>query len=220
MSFFLIPPERFLSHPVPAPSPFRSRQDRSREREAKRDAVLLTAVRMFNERGFHASSLDDVAAALGVSKPTIYHYLGNKEQVLIECVSRGLEALLEAVDASGQETGSGLDRLRRFLCRYSEIIMGDFGRCVVRVGDESLSSEGAAQFRARKREIDLALRRMIEAAIADGSMRPVDVRLTGFALAGALNWPARWHSASGPEQPPEIARDMVNILIDGLRPAP
>ena len=208
-----------MPSPAPLPSPFRSREDRSREREAKREAVLLTAVRLFNERGFHASSLDDVAAALGVSKPTIYHYLGNKEQVLIECVTRGLEALLEAADVSGQEPGNGLHRLRRFLRRYAEIIMDDFGRCVIRVGDESLSPQGAAQFRARKKDIDLAMRRMIEAAIADGSMRPVDVRLTAFTLAGALNWPARWQSASGPQQPGEIARDMVDLLIDGLGPA-
>ena len=189
-----------------------------RDREAKREAVLLAAVRLFNDRGFHASSLDDVAAVLGISKPTIYHYLGNKEQVLIECVSRGCDALLGAAHASVQEPGGGLDRLRHFLRHYAEIIMDDFGRCVVRVGDESLSPQGAALFRARKKEIDQAMRGMIDAAIADGSMRPTNIRLTAFALAGALNWPARWHSASGPQQPAQIAHDMVDILIDGLRP--
>ena len=81
-------------------SPFRTATERLAERESKREAVLRAAVRMFNARGFHATSLDDVAASLGVSKPTIYHYLGAKDQVLFECVTRGIEQLRAAVDAA------------------------------------------------------------------------------------------------------------------------
>ena len=85
-------------------SPFRTQAERQAEREQKRDAVLRAAVRMFNSQGFHATSLDDVAASLGVSKPTIYHYLGNKDQVLFECVTRGVEQLRSAADAARAET--------------------------------------------------------------------------------------------------------------------
>lgn len=203
-----------------APSPFRTREEKIREREEKREAVLRAAVRMFNARGFHATSLDDVAASLGISKPTIYHYLGNKEQVLIECVTRGLEPLRRAAEAARHEPGSGLDRLRRFLVHYAQINMDDFGRCVVRTGDESLSREGAAQFRAGKRGIDLALRGLIEDAIADGSIAPVDVKLAAFTLAGALNWPARWHDPAGPVPVDQIAATLVDILTNGLAPRP
>src|SRR3546814_16031755 len=72
------------------PSPFRSREERDLERIEKREAVLKAAVEMFNARGFHATSLDDLAASLGISKPPIYHSLGNKDQVLLECLTRGL----------------------------------------------------------------------------------------------------------------------------------
>lgn len=200
------------------PSPFRSREEKIRERAEKREAVLRAAVRMFNARGFHATSLDDVAASLGISKPTIYHYLGNKEQVLIECVTRGLEPLRMAAEAAKDEPGSGLDRLRRFLLHYAQINMDDFGRCVVRTGDEALSPEAAAQFRARKRDIDLALRGLIEAGIADGSIAPVDVQMAAFTLAGALNWPARWHDPAGPKPADEIAASLVEIVTGGLAP--
>ena len=179
---------------------------------------MHAAVRLFNERGFHAASLDDVAASLGVSKPTIYHYLGNKEQVLIECVGRGLDSLRAAIETARDEPGSGLDRLRRFMLCYAENVMDDFGRCVIRTGEECLSAEGAARFRARKREIDDALRSMIEAAIADGSMEPADVRMTAFTLAGALNWTARWHSSAGEWTPARIAEHVVTTLMRGLEP--
>src|SRR4051812_18453505 len=113
-------------------SPFRTQAERAVEREQKREAVLRAAVRMFNSQGFHATSLDDVAASLGVSKPTIYHYLGNKDQVLLECVTRGVQQLRAAAEAAHAAPGTGFDRLRDFLTRYAEIIMDDFGRCVIR----------------------------------------------------------------------------------------
>src|ERR1700741_4448445 len=84
-------------------SPFRTQAERAVEREQKREAVLRAAVRMFNSQGFHATSLDDVAASLGVSKPTIYHYLGAKDQVLLECLTYGVEQLLAV--AAGPDRG-------------------------------------------------------------------------------------------------------------------
>jgi AcrR family transcriptional regulator len=111
----------------PADSPFQSPQQRSKARAAKREAVLRAAVQMFNERGFHQTSLDDVAASLGISKPTIYHYLGNKDQVLLECVTIGLSQLLEAAEESRRSAGNGAQRLIAFLTRYAQVNMDDFG---------------------------------------------------------------------------------------------
>ena len=122
-------------------------RERVADREQKREAILQAAVRMFNSRGFHATSLDDVAASLGVSKPTIYHYLGNKDQVLLECLTRGLEQLQQEAEKARAGSGSGLDRLKQFLRRYAEINMSDFGRCVIRTDVTALSPESGERFR-------------------------------------------------------------------------
>src|ERR1700759_4074990 len=123
-------------------SPFRTAKQREAERVAKREAVLNAAVEVFNERGFSATSLDDVAARLGVTKPVIYHYLGSKEQVLLECLGRGIEEL-EAVAARARaDHRGGADRLRAFLIGYAEVTMQPFGRCVVLTSDHELSAEG------------------------------------------------------------------------------
>lgn len=200
------------------PSPFRSSRTNAAERADKRAALLLAAVRMFNERGFHATSLDDVAASLGVTKPVIYHHLGNKEHVLFECVAHGLRELQAAAAQSHQIPGSGLDRLKAFLHRYAEIIMGDFGRCIIRTADETLSPDARLRFRALKREIDDALRGMIEQAAADGSASVADVRITAFTFAGALNWPARWYRPEGSIPPAKMALAMVDTLCAGIEP--
>jgi AcrR family transcriptional regulator len=199
-------------------SPFPDRNARAEMRARKREAVLLAAVRMFNERGFHATSLDDVAARLGITKPVIYHYFGNKDQVLLACVRRGVDQLIAAGDAARGMAGSGLDRLRAFLRGYALVIMDDFGRCVVRTGDELLSPESRAEFRAIKREVDETLRALIAEAVADGSAEVEDARIAGFAIAGALNWPARWQRADGAMTAEQVANGLADVLIRSFRP--
>ena len=199
-------------------SPFPSPEEKRSTRAAKRDAVLRAAVQMFNERGFHQTSLDDVTASLGISKPTIYHYLGNKDQVLLECVKIGLGQLISAAEEARARSGTGADRLSAFLVRYAEINMDDFGRCVIRTGDEALVPESRKRFRELKRQIDTHMRGLIQDGIADGSLAPCDPKLAAFAFAGALNWPARWHDPMGSESPGELARQMVALLGQGYLP--
>lgn len=198
--------------------PFRNAKEREQERAAKRDAVLRAAVRMFNQRGYHTTSLDDVAASLGISKPLIYHYLGAKDQVLFECLRIGLVRLREAAEEASSQPGTGLDRLKIFLRRYGEVIMDDFGRCVIRTGDEVLAPESRTQFRALKREIDQALRRFMREAADDGSAKVSDVKLTSFAFVGALSWSARWQEPEGDLPPSEIAGRLADILVRGIEP--
>ncbi|CAN5247311.1 TetR/AcrR family transcriptional regulator [soil metagenome] len=200
--------------------PFPDRDERVRMRLRKKEAVLLAAVRMFNQRGFHASSLEDVATALGITKPVIYHYFGNKDQVLLACVRAGVDQLLDAAEAAKSMPGTGLIRLREFLRRYALVTMTDFGRCVVRTGDEMLSPESRLEFRAIKREVDRSLRHILEEAVADGSAVVDDIRIAAFALAGALNWPARWHKHDGPKSVEKTAEDLADFLVKALLPRP
>ena len=199
-------------------SPFRSTRTNDGERREKRQALLVAAVRMFNERGFHATSLEDVAASLGVTKPVIYHHLGNKEQVLFECVRLGLAELSLGAEQAKATTGTGLDRLKTFLRSYAESVMGDFGKCVIRTGDELLSPQSRIDLRALKSEIDATLRSLIEEAVADGSANVSDVRLTAFTFAGALIWPARWFRPDGELGSRDMAHRLVEVLCNGIMP--
>lgn len=200
------------------PSPFRNAAERRADREAKRDAVLLAAVRMFNERGFHATSLDDVAASLGVSKPTIYHYLGNKEQVLLSCLGRALDELWTSALAAREARGNGAERLKSFLASYAEFNMTDFGRCLVITRENELSEDGARQFRADKRRIHEMMRDMIEDGRNDGSIACDDANLLAFTIAGALNWPALWFRPDADHAASDLARSMIAMLAAGMDP--
>ena len=197
-------------------SPWLKPKERVLQRELKRDAVLHACLQSFNERGFRATSLDDVAASLNVTKPTIYHYFSNKDEILFECVRLGLEGIREAAEAVERKGGSGLDRLKALMHDYAVIMTKDFGMCVTRTADNELSDESRARFRILKREIDAIVRGVIEDGMKDGSIETGDVRLMTFTLAGALNWIARWYDPRGPLTPEQIAQGTVATLVRGI----
>jgi len=201
-------------------SPWPKPADRERERALKREAVLRTAVEFFNDKGFHATSLDDVALALNVTKPTIYHYFSNKDEILFECVRFGLERIREGAEAVEKQGGSGLDRLKGLMRNYALVMTDDFGMCVTRTADHELSAESRARFRALKREIDTTIRGVVEAGMKDGSIAAGDVRIVTATLSGALNWIARWFDPDGPLGPEEIADGCVATLVNGIAAKP
>lgn len=200
-------------------NPFLNQEKKQQERQAKRDAVLLAAVKIFNQQGFHATSLDDVAHSLGISKPTIYHYLGNKEQVLLTCVEIGLQQLIEAANAVAAEPISGFEKLRRFLLMYGSRNLDDFGRCVILTGDDALSTEGLEKFKALKRIVHQALLQIIIEAQADQSIsNEHDAKILAATLAGALNWAVKWYKPDGAYTAEATIRQMVDILTLGFKP--
>lgn len=185
--------------PTPAPaSPWAGSEERQRQRQAKRNAVLTTAAQLFNERGFHATSLDDIAARLHVTKPTLYYYVKNKDEILLACVSKGLDMTLAGIEASRAAGGNVVDQLRACMQVYADIVMQPFGMCLIRVGDEEVPEPARSELRRLKSEIDLAFRRLVAQGVQEGSLNPCDPKMTAFVIAGALSWIGRWYQ---PEEP-------------------
>ncbi len=200
----------------PIPAPWADAARRERDRAAKREAVLIAAVRLFNTRGYHATSLDDVATALGVTKPTIYHYFANKDDILFECVRRGLDGLTGAARQASAQGGMAADRLRALLIAYGVLITDDFGLCVARTQDHLLTPDSRARFRALKRGIDRILRGVMTGGQADGSLSVADVRIAAFTAANALNGLGQWFDPAGPLSREEVARATADVLLGGM----
>lgn len=195
-----------------------SARTRAQLREEKRQAVLLAAVRLFNAKGFHSTSLDDVAEALQVTKPTIYHYFKSKDDVLFECCQVGLRDMTAAFGAAMAQGGNGAVRLRALMVSYGLLMTRDFGMCITRTADSELSPSSLVRFRALKRDVDQFLRRAIREAMADGSIATADVHLTAFTISGAINWIGRWYAPEGPLSAQEIAEGIADRLMTGLAP--
>ena len=205
--------------PLPAaPSPWRGNRERLRNRELKRDAVIRAAAREFNRKGYHNTSLDDIAARLEVTKPTVYYYVTSKEQLLFECFVAGVEQIRAAFRAVRELAVPARERLNAVLRHYGEAVASDFGWCMVRAEDQDLSPAMSRHIKSLKSEIDQGIRRLIREGIQDGSIEPCDPKMTAFALAGALNWIAHWYREDQSLTGAQIAAAFVTIFEGGLRP--
>ena len=198
-------------------SPWDKTADVRHEKDAKRDAVLRTAAQIFNEKGFHATSLDEVAERLQISKPTLYYYVKNKDDILFQCVSRGLDLMQQAIHVVGQSGGTAHDKLVAAMRQYAEITTMDFGMCVIRVGEDPLPPESRSKLRRMKGAIDHEFRELIRQGIAEGSMVGCDPKMAAFAIAGALSWIGRWYRPDGSQTPQEIADQFIMLIESGLR---
>ena len=201
-----------------AASPWRGNRERLRDRELKRDAVIRAAAREFNRKGYHNTSLDDIAARLEVTKPTVYYYVTSKEQLLFECFVAGVEQIRAAFRAVRELAVPARGRLNAVLRHYGEAVGSEFGWCMVRAEDQDLSPAMSRHIKSLKSEIDQGIRRLIREGIQDGSIEPCDPKMTAFALAGALNWIAHWYREDQSLTPAQIAGAFVTIFEGGLRP--
>ncbi|MBS0365405.1 MAG: TetR family transcriptional regulator [Proteobacteria bacterium] len=202
------------------PSPWQASRERHRDRELKREAVIRAAAREFNRKGYHNTSLDDIAARLQITKPTVYYYVTSKEQLLFQCFIGGVEQIRAAFRAVEGRRAPARVRLNAVLRHYGEAVASDFGWCMVRAEDQDLSPAMSRHIKALKSEIDHGIRQLIHEGIQDGSIAPCDAKMAAFALAGALNWIAHWYRENQSLTGAQIASAFVAIFEGGLAPRP
>jgi len=193
--------------------PFESRR---RARDEKREAVLRAAVQLFLEQGYHGTTLNDVAERLNITKPALYNYFRGKDDILYECWAIGQERVddcIEEIDAGG---GIGLAKLRKLIVRYAEVMTTDYGKSFVRFDVHDIPEHNRKLVTAAKKKIDRTFRRYIRDGIEDGSVRPCDIKLSAFAIAGSLNWIGHWYQSGGALPAEDIAAEFAIRLTEGL----
>jgi AcrR family transcriptional regulator len=198
--------------------PWKAFQVRQRNLDTKRDAVLQTAAHLFLEHGYRRTSMSELGTRLKITKPALYYYFRNKEEILVECYRLGIAAIEELLDEAAVRQGNGLNKVRAYVEAYAKaVVTHDFGRCVAMLDDAELSPKARREVRDLKRKIDMAIRGYVEEGIADGSVGPCNAKLASFALAGAVNWIGTWYRPEGVLSADEIASEFANLLTDGLR---
>ena len=190
--------------------------DRRRDPGAKRKAVLKTAAQLFLEKSYGRTSMNDVAERLHITKPALYHYFDNKEDILVECYRLGVGLIDETLGDIADRGGTGLQKVEAFVRSYATVMTVNFGRCVMRLDEGDLTEDARMEVRAYKRKIDRRLRSFIQEGIADGSIARCDTKIAAFSIAGSLNWICMWYEPDGPLSPGEIATQFARILTQGL----
>lgn len=202
-----------------ADNPFAGAGGETRDdlRRAKRMAVLLTGARMFNERGYDRTTLDAIAAELEVSKRTLYYYIKNKDDILFQCNTMAYEFLQPTLEVCADATLPPLDRIRTLMRAYAQVLSQDFGACLVLIQESVLTRESFAVLREIRRRMDMTLRGLIEAGIADGSIAPCEPKLASAALFGSFNWLPHWRAAAKVPSYEAVGDAFLDLFFRGLR---
>jgi len=206
--------------PAPESSPWLPFESRRRARDEKREAVLRTAVQLFLEQGYHRATLNEVADRLNITKPALYNYFRSKEDILFECWVMGQERVEDRIAEIESAHENGLATLRMLVHAYAATMASDFGASLVRFNVADLSEPNQKITLAGKRRIDRAFRNAIKQGIADHSIKPCDVKLTAFAILGALNWIGHWYKPGGELSPDQIADDFAIRLTADIAKRP
>lgn len=190
---------------------------RNQDFELKKVAILEAAARLFAAKGYKDASLNELAVALRVTKPTLYYYFSNKDDILRSIKNHVHDEFVTALVAIRESDQRAIEQLEDAMRRFIDIICSDFGKAILHIHDRVLSKASRNSIRDRTEEIDGHLFAIYERAIADGDLRALDRKVIHYTLFGALNWNPNWYDPQG-RIPLRRLRDLqVTILLDGLR---
>jgi AcrR family transcriptional regulator len=183
----------------------------------KKQAILRAAAALFRERGYERTRLDDIAQALNVTKPTLYYYVKNKEDILVEILQTGFGEIRRELTGLDRNAQSGAAILRLLVMRCADWVTGEFGVCVTRNFLTTRAPENFARLRKAHRVVERELRKTITLGIEDGSLRPCEPWIVAAAILGSLNWMAFWYEAA-PERrsAAELGAAYLDLFIEGI----
>ena len=185
-----------------------------------RESLLAVAVKLFNERGYDGTSMEDLSRKLGITKSAIYHHVPSKEELLRLATGRALDALFAEVDRLEVVDGPAIDRLEH-LVRGSVVLLANelpFITLLLRVrGNTKVEREALA----RRREFDHLVAGLVAKAAAEGDLRSdIDPAVAARLLFGMVNSLIEWYRPGGTAAADDLAATVVAVAFDGLRVRP
>ncbi|HEY3466718.1 MAG TPA: TetR/AcrR family transcriptional regulator [Amycolatopsis sp.] len=181
------------------------------------ESLLQVAVKLFNERGYDGTSMEDLSRKLGITKSAIYHHVPSKEELLRLAVDRALDGLFEVAESTDRLDGRAIDRLEH-LVRGSVLVLADrlpFVTLLLRVRGNTKVERAAL---ARRREFDRLVTDLVKQAEAEGDLRPdVDPSVTARLIFGMVNSLIEWYKPRRGSAATEVADAVCKVAFEGLR---
>jgi AcrR family transcriptional regulator len=182
-----------------------------------RESLLAVAVAAFNERGYEATSMEELAGRLGITKSAIYHHVPRKDELLRLALDRALNGLFAVTREPGATSGPAIDRLEHVVRGSVRVLVAElpFVTLLLRVRGNSDVERAALE---RRREFDRIVSDLVRAAELDGSVRTdVDPAVIGRLLFGTVNSLTEWYRPDGALSADDLADALVATTFDGLR---
>ena len=180
----------------------------------KRERIIEEAVKLFYARGFTGTTLDDIAAELGVTKPFIYTHFRSKVELLAALCKPTIEMSLAAVETAAKEPGSPSDRLYRAIVDFTHVVLSRQANIAIYFREEkNLTPEALAEINALRRKFDRVLSELLAEGVAAGEFRIADVNLAALAIGGMISWAYTWHRAGGRLTLEDMCARMADLAL-------
>ncbi|HMG33643.1 MAG TPA: TetR/AcrR family transcriptional regulator [Blastocatellia bacterium] len=184
--------------------------------------IYRAAAKIICEKGYDATSMNDIADAVGITKAGIYHHIPGKKDLLFRIMTFGMDSLEEQVIVPAREVADPELRLRTIIVNHVKLITSrstpqgyNFVTIVV---DEvaGLTAAHRRKINQRKRVYVDLVRDTLRELKAEGKLRDVDLTAAAFSLLGMILWLSRWYSPSGRLSPEQVSREVTKIALGGL----
>jgi AcrR family transcriptional regulator len=187
----------------------------------KRERILEEAVKLFYQRGFSGTTLDDIAGKLGVTKPFIYTHFRSKVELLEAICRPTIEMSLEAIARTAGQPGTPSERLFVGIVDFSKVVLQRQANIAVYFREEKhLSEAGLAEINALRKRFDRVLSELLEEGVRAGEFQIADVRVAALAIGGMVSWAYTWYQPEGRLPIDEVGAKLARFALQmvGVRP--
>lgn len=179
--------------------------------------IYRTAAQIILRKGYDATSVNDIANALGVTKAGLYHYISGKKELLFDIMNFGLDELDEEVAAPADRIADPEERLRFMIAAHARLVTRGQGAITILVDEiTALTPAQSRKITRRKREYFDRLRDVLEELKRAGRLHDVNTTAAAFSLLGMINWLSRWFRPDGPLTAEQAADELSRIALHGL----
>lgn len=193
---------------------------REDKRKVKLNAILRHAARAFMEKGYYKTSLEDIAARHKVTKPTLYYYVKNKEDILVKCEQEASVQINGLLDNVTDCSERGFEQLRAFISGYVDIITDDIIRCHIRHRGQMEDPIARENSLDMHRGIEHRVREIIAEGISDGSIKHCNPTVVAILLFDALNGISAWYRDEGSVNHADLSNQILSLVSDGIAMKP
>ena len=184
--------------------------------KVSREDIVEAATRLFNQNGYHATSMQDVAEAVEIKKPSLYHHFASKEAILLAILDGGMDRLIREMEAIAAADQTGSQKITAAIHAHAAIIAGNPDAAAVFLREDRGLGDGyMVHYLAKRDRFERLLRGIVQQAVDSGEFRPMDVPIAVQALLGMINWMTRWYRVDGRLTANEIADSFADLFLNG-----
>ncbi len=188
------------------------------EVQPREQQVRAAALRLFRDKGYHATSMRDIAAEVGINKGSLYSYIRSKEDLLIPFFERAMGLLLVEIEAiSANQTLTPTERLKRAIKAHILNVTENLDILTVYLSEwRQLTADSLTTVRQQRERYAALFLAIIEDGIKRGEFRALDPRISALGMIGMCNYLFRWYRPDGRLEPEQIADDLTDMLLHGV----